>query len=216
MVTDATTLNYNSAAYHEAGHLTAAVVLAMPLQQRGLYIDMEGNGISYYWMRDPGDMANNSPKDQRERQLSLVTLYAGGIAQRAFFPDCPNTGWKRDEEKIEQLLREIHPASEVDRSVASADLRTRAETLVSKYYPFISGLAEELLSRACKVLPPSETNSMPPWTTGTLGRSMTGDEVIEFFKKSIPEASARVFVWAGKNYDPSADKPLYDCIALNT
>jgi hypothetical protein len=69
-----------SAAYHEAGHITAAVVQQMPLRSHGIHVDPKANGIAYYWHREPGDLAN-SDRDLEERERTIVALYAGRIAQ---------------------------------------------------------------------------------------------------------------------------------------
>jgi len=84
-MTDSQTAFSDSAAYHEAGHMTAAVVQAMPIQPRGMHVDVDRRGIAHYWMRTPGDKANLLI-DQIERKRSIVTLYAGWISERTFCP----------------------------------------------------------------------------------------------------------------------------------
>jgi hypothetical protein len=95
-----------SAAYHEAGHLTAAADQGMPLRSRGIHVDPKGNGISYYWHREPGDLAN-SQKDQEQRRRTILALYAGRIAQQKFFPDTPREAWEADDRKIHALFDEM-------------------------------------------------------------------------------------------------------------
>src|SRR5713226_9099367 len=78
----------DSTAYHEAGHITAAVVQGMPLRERGIHVDPTGRGIAYYWERESGDL-ENTEQDQEERKLTIVALYAAHAAQLNFMPDCP-------------------------------------------------------------------------------------------------------------------------------
>jgi hypothetical protein len=46
-----------SAAYHEAGHIVAAVVQKMPIRQAGIDVDLCGCGCAYYFHREVGDIA---------------------------------------------------------------------------------------------------------------------------------------------------------------
>ena len=69
-----------SAAYHEAGHVVAAVIQHMPLRERGLHVDTEGSGISYYWHRLPGN-PGSSHQDQLEREQTIIAIYAGWASQ---------------------------------------------------------------------------------------------------------------------------------------
>jgi hypothetical protein len=67
-----------SAAYREAGHISAAVAQKMPLQEQGIHIDVKGSGISYYWHRTPGDK-RNTEQDRIEREL-----FRRGAGSRGF------------------------------------------------------------------------------------------------------------------------------------
>jgi len=42
---------FESAAYHAAGHMTAAVVHSMPIREAGTYVDLRGNGVAKYFDR---------------------------------------------------------------------------------------------------------------------------------------------------------------------
>jgi len=203
---------FDSAAYHEAGHMTAAVVQGMPIQVRGMHTDVLGNGIAHYWMRDQGDAKNNSPQDQRERKLSLVTLYAAWLAQRRFYPNCSDQRWRGDEVKVCGLLREIHPTDEAARSATDKDLRERTGRLVGTYYSVIEKLAQNLLAKPCKLLPPEELNGIPRWAEANYGHSMGGGEVVDFYKTFLPKANPRILVSTGSNYNPSKDTPLFDSL----
>jgi ATP-dependent Zn protease len=85
----------NSAAYHEAGHAVIAALQGLWLRTRGIHVDQEGNGITYYGHRLPGDFSN-SARDQQERERTIVALHAGRIAQVRVFPECPEANWATD------------------------------------------------------------------------------------------------------------------------
>ncbi len=78
-------------AYHEAGHVTAAVVQAMPLRQAGLHVDLHGHGCANYFDR-PNSDPGMTQLDHRERKLTIVALYAAHVAQLRFYPECDKTG----------------------------------------------------------------------------------------------------------------------------
>jgi len=155
-----------SSAYREAGHITAAVLQEVPLQERGIHIDTEGWGISYYRHRAPGDLAI-SGKDQRERERTIIALCAGPISQRTFFPECPEEDWASDWAKIYALLEEMHQAGPAAQSRAQHILWSRAEELVPRRWSLIE--------------------SIEKW--------MRGSEIVEFFKNFQIIASTRGKRW---------------------
>jgi hypothetical protein len=175
-------LYFKSAAYHEAGHITAAVLQEMPLQQRGIHVDTEASGISYYCHRSPGTSAR-SEADQLERERTIIALYAGIAAQTRFFSDCPEDDWASDRATIRTLLEEMLPADSEARSTAQNNLREKAEQLVSQYWPMIEGLTSTLLAKPETPLPPIEVENK--WSHGKKGveKWMRGSEVVEFFGK---------------------------------
>jgi hypothetical protein len=171
---------FMSAAYHEAGHTTAAVLQQMPLQERGILVYQEASGVSYYCHRVPGDLAN-SRKDQSERERTITALYAGTIAQARFFPDCPESDWASDKATICALLKEMHPADLAARSVTQDKLRENAEQLVSKNWPIIECLASTLLAKSDMLLPTIEIEGKASQDSKRIGKWMRGSEVAEFF-----------------------------------
>ena len=100
---------FNSAGYHEAGHMTVAVRQQLPLCEQGILVYPPASGVSKYCHRLPGNFAN-SEKDQLERVQTIIALYAGSISQRNFFPECPEADWASDMATIRALLKEMHPA----------------------------------------------------------------------------------------------------------
>jgi len=100
----------DSCAYHEAGHTVVAVALEMPLRNRGVHIDTMGNGISYYWFRTVGD-PNNAPADIAERERTIISTYAGYIAQKKSYPECPRGGDFFDLDQNIKLLQEMYAAN---------------------------------------------------------------------------------------------------------
>ena len=202
---------FESAAYHEAGHMTAAVVQGMPVDARGIQIDMRGHGIAHYWMREPGDAVNNSSQDQRERKLSVISLYAAWIAQKKFFPDCPTDGRRLDDHKADRLLKEINPAGGAELAITREDLLQRTERLVVKYFPVIEGLATTLLARPDTLFPAEVLKVASVWAATSQGKSMNGNEVVEYFQRlGIP---ALLRDSKSGTYYPAGDIPIYDSLA---
>src|SRR5205823_6180604 len=97
---------FKSAAFHEAGHSVIAAVLRMPLREGGLRVDSKGSGLAQIWRRSPGD-SHNLPADVKERECSIVMLYAGLVAQQLFFPGSPPSDAAHDELVTNQLLSEM-------------------------------------------------------------------------------------------------------------
>jgi|SRR5882762_6405195 len=117
-----------SAAYHEAGHMTAAIVQGMPIRATGLNVDLCGNGCADYFERSAGDLAVTE-LDHRERKLTIIALYAAHMTQLKFYPDCQQEGWRQDLAKMEALIREMHPSGG-QAQIVQEELRERAKKLV--------------------------------------------------------------------------------------
>jgi hypothetical protein len=171
-----------SAAYHEAGHVTAAVVQKMPLQEHGVHIDVKGNGITYYWHRTPGDL-ENTEQDRVERELTISAIYAGQAAQQKVFPDCPDTNWANDRREISVLLDEMNLPNAETRTAMEATLWERACKLVNEHWSLIESLAKALLAKPTTVQPLIEIQRN--WSHGqtNLEKWMDGSEIVQFFKK---------------------------------
>lgn len=188
-----------SAAYHEAGHVTGTALQGMPLRQGGIHVDSEGSGVSYYWHRSPGDPAM-STSDQLERQRTVIALYAGWISQTKFFPDprCPQEAWASDRATICKLLKEMHPTDPVAQSAAQEIFRNKAEEIVSQNWSVIEGLALTLLAKP--ETPQPQTEIVAGWSQGKrkVERWMRGSEVAELLRKLGVSACVR----------PASDKGL--------
>ncbi len=184
-----------SAAYHEAGHIIAAAVQEMPLQEWGIHVDPEGSGISYYWDRKPGDFAN-SERDTLERERTIVAIYAGWVAQRTFFPDCGGEGWGSDEKKVQALLDEMQLP---DRKTTIGILWGRASELVAQRWSVIKALAKALLAKPCTLQPAREVTEN--WSGGktSLEKFMTGPEVLDLLQEF--QIRARVCVDSAGRHD---------------
>ncbi|HEY0703931.1 MAG TPA: hypothetical protein VGD60_14275 [Candidatus Acidoferrales bacterium] len=191
----------NSVAYHEAGHITAAVVLAMPIETTGLQIDLCGHGCAGYFSRLTGDLAVTEV-DLREREFTIITLYAAHTAQLRFDPDCRQDNWRSDLEKAKALVRELH--STQNEEVAAHDsLRRRAAKLVGDHWPIIAELATVLLSKACVPLSQEDTK----WGMGSHKRQMMGAEIVEFFAQH--NIRAKIIHDSKARYDSTQDTPPY-------
>ena len=114
---------FDSAAYHEAAHVTAAVVQAMPLRATGIHVDLYGNGCAEYFDRAAGDFGQTE-RDKIERMRTVIALFAGQIAQLKFCSDCDRSGWGSDLAKIRNLLSEMYPEGSKE---VEDELRAKAE-----------------------------------------------------------------------------------------
>jgi hypothetical protein len=167
----------NSAAYHEAGHTVIAAVKGLWLRARGLHVDPEGSGITYYGHRLPGDLSK-SAKDQEEREKTIVALNAGRIAQVRVFPECPDDNWAADVGVVTALLDEMFATDVTARSAADERLQQNAYDLVGRHWAPIHGLVTELISKPWTEQPPIEINEN--WSRGKTKqeRWLPGSEMI--------------------------------------
>jgi len=200
----------NSAAYHEAGHMSAAVLQGMPLQDRGLHVDPNGRGIAYYWQREPGD-PGMTEQDQIERKRTIVAIYAAHIAQEKVFPDCPEHGWTKDRDTVRKLLVEMHPNDTEARGQTASEMWDRAEKLVALYWNIIEAQAKALLAKSWTPQPPVEIQEN--WSQGeaTTEKQMTGAEIVAFFEGfGIPAAIRQL---SQGTCDSTTLAPYYDSLA---
>jgi hypothetical protein len=167
----------NSAAHHEAGHTVIAAVQGLWLRARGIHVDSEGSGISYYGHRMPGDLSV-SAKDQDERERTILALHAGRIAQVRFFPECPDENWAADADVLGALLEEMFRADLKARFAAAERLRHQCQELVDRHWAPIHSLATELISKPWTEQPPIEINEN--WSRGKTRqeRWLPGSEII--------------------------------------
>jgi len=192
--------NYiESAFYHEAAHTTAAAMQGMPLRERGIHVDLKGSGISHYWHRIPGDL-ENTEQDKTERNLTIIAIYAGAIAQKRYFPDCLESDWDDDRREVALLLEEMYRAAPDSRKAAEQELRTLATTLVEQYWSVIEGLAKALQAKPTSQQSAAEIEQN--WSRGqtTMEKTMSGPELLEFFKQF--GIASQVRADSEKTYNP--------------
>jgi hypothetical protein len=172
--------NAKSAAYHEAGHMVAAVLQGLPLQDGGIHIDLEGSGVSYYCHRLPGNHVT-SKTDTVEREKTIIAIYAAWVAQKKYFPNCDDSdSWEPDRATVTALLNELKPATP---KVTQHMLWERARQLVYANWSTIEGLAFALLAKP--VMPLSQLEFEKGWSKGTKmhEKSMSRGEVEDFLRK---------------------------------
>lgn len=195
-----------SAAYHEAGHITAAVVQAMPISPRGMFIDLQGHGVANYFCREPGDLETTAT-DARERKLTIIALLAAHAAQERYLPGVDQAGWASDRDKIRRLLAEMN-LNEIAHDDLQKDLRQRAITLVGKFWPQIEELGETLLLQPCVDMPVEEAKVN--WGIGQV-RNLTGEQIRQLFAKY--GIRANVIERNFRNYDSTKDAIHYNSLA---
>lgn len=171
-----------STAYHEAGHIVAAVLQGMPIQHGGIHIDMEGSGVAYYCHRLPG-VPGHSESDRDEREKTIVALYAGRIAQFKSFPniDCRDypDSWKSDWETAAELLHELLSFAQ---GASEMSLYARAQQLVLNHWPTIERLALMLWEKP--ILPMQQSEFQKGWSHGREKQEkyMSRSEIQSFFE----------------------------------
>lgn len=161
-----------SAAYHEAGHTVIAALLGLPLRQAGVHVDSKCHGLACLCCRIPGDPSNDAC-DVDERERTIVMLYAGYVAQRMFFADCPSDGAVRDEALAEQLLSEMDPLSDSD--AHDQRLREKAQRLVKSHWNVVGALADTLGAKP--YCPRVDLCAENGWSDDSKERYMVGHEV---------------------------------------
>jgi hypothetical protein len=195
-----------SAAYHEAGHVTAAIVQGMPIRVTGLHVDLYGHGCADYFERGVGDLALTE-LDHRERKLTIIALYTAHEAQLRFYPECLRDGWQNDLAKIEGLTHEMHLTDE-EAHAMQGQLKERAKKLVDDHWPIIEELAKTLLAKTCTPMLPEDAK----WGIGPLKRHMPGTQIVEFFAKH--NIRAKIVADDVRKYDSTQDAPPpYDSLA---
>jgi hypothetical protein len=196
-----------SAAYHEAGHMTAAIVQGMPIREKGLLVDLHGNGCANYFER-PATDSGMTLHDMRERKFTIIALFSAHAAQLRYYPECLRNEWSNDLIKISTLSRQIHPADEAAEIAVRKELRVRANLLVDRYWLLIEELANVLLAKPYTLLSQEE---FWEWGQGPTARHMSGHEVRQLFAKhSIP---AKIVDDNVRDYDSTQDVPPYDSLA---
>lgn len=141
-----------SACYHEAGHAVVAAVQGIPLGNNGIEVDALGDGGTYYDCQGPTGLTNLGNDPHRER--SIVSLYAGLIAQQQFDSHCHGSGGSVDRKIAEELLAEMYEEESI-RGVARGKLEAESRGLVEKHWPAIQTLASSLWNRPWTPYPPS-------------------------------------------------------------
>jgi len=135
-----------SVAYHEAGHMVVAAAQGIKLRTHGIHVDGKGRGISYY-----ENLGASGQGSSRERTQTIISLFAGLIAQQEFLPGCSSLCASDDIEKAEALLRTLVSPKAPDLDEELAKLRRRlyeeSKASVTQFSVAIEGLAKALLQR---------------------------------------------------------------------
>lgn len=196
-----------SAAYHEAGHMTAAIVQAMPIRASGMYVDLLGCGVSNYFDRPESDLGM-AELDMIERKRTIIALYSAHPAQLRFYPETEKNGWTKDLIKIGTLSRQLRPTNEDAQIAVRKELLGRAQKLVDKFWPIVEELATALLAKSCIPMPPEEI--AVGWGTGQV-RNLSGSEIADHFAKH--KIHTTVLDPTTQRYESTLAVPHYDSLA---
>ncbi len=173
-----------SAAYHEAGHVVVAVVQGLRLLKSGIHVDpTDGRGISYYECRKPGSSRGFDSLGER----TIISLFAGFLAQREFHATCTGASASADEDHASRLLTDMYipqqfpgasafEASMIQLENARAKFREIASGLVRKHWSDIDILAQRLWKR-----PPTPKDSSDHeecWSGSPLEKRIDGLSIV--------------------------------------
>ena len=172
-----------SVAYHEAGHTVVAAALGLGLNRYGIKVDDVGNGISYYEKRKPESLRGVDTRGEH----TVISIFAGLIAQRKFHAGCSDKYASRDREHIDKLLSDMYiPKSfqgpeAFDSSCellesAKVKLRTEPKRLVDEHWMAIRDLANALWGRS-----PTPRESDEPdkcWSQSLVERTIDGAGIV--------------------------------------
>ncbi len=164
-----------STAYHEASHEVVCIAQKIPIREFGLRIDTQGHGVAHTFRRNSGD-PNNTAVDVREREESIVLLFAGQMGQVRIFPETPFDAIARDQSEIDALLDEMHKHKSAEWHAEKNRLSNESERLVAEHWRAIDALAKALWSKPWKPqeqLPPSDA----AWSSDKTEKSMDAVEV---------------------------------------
>jgi hypothetical protein len=164
-----------STAYHEAAHEVACIAPRIPIREFGLRIDSEGHGASHTYRRSAGDL-NNTETDIREREESIVLLFAGFWGQVRVFAEIEDDAIAKDQSQIDELLDEMYPHKSVDWQAAKNKLREESHELVAEYWPAIEALAKTLWAKPWKPQEKLPTIDMG-WSDDKVEKSIDAKEV---------------------------------------
>jgi len=175
-----------SGAYHEAGHIVVAAAQGMLLCIHGVHVDRDGKGISYYDNRKPEPVRREL---DRKGEQTIISLFAGLIAQQKFHANCSTAGASHDSAWIEWLLAQMylggHSAAEMRMSEARLaearqKLREEAIRLVDTHWTVIEALAKALLANSWMQRPPCEPE--PGWSELPEEKTIDGAGILAILK----------------------------------
>jgi hypothetical protein len=169
-----------SAAHHEAGHEVVCIAQKIPIRELGLRIDSKGSGMAHTFCRYAGD-PKNTEEDERERNESIVLLFAGMWAQVRVFDETDYVAIKKDISRIDALLDEMYEHESEEWVAAKDKLREESDRFVAANWPAIVALAKALWDRPWK--PQEQLPSIDMgWSDDTKEKSMSATEAEAILK----------------------------------
>ena len=154
------------AAYHESGHIVAAIALGLPISPKGIRIGGFADGNAFFKGAD-----TDAPVSASDVGRVVIALLAGGVAHACVRPEVSVA--RGDEERIAQILAE--PLDEpTAREARRSELLQDAKLLIDQHWESVSNLAEELDE---KVWQPTRPNHCLP-----VEKSLSASEI----QKAMP------------------------------
>jgi hypothetical protein len=176
-----------SGAYHEAGHIVVAAAQGMLLSIHGVHVDRDGKGISFYDCRKPEPVRREFDK---KGEHTIISLFAGLIAQQTFHTNCSTAGSSEDKDWIERLLAQMYlggtsvaemKMSEVRLNETRQRLREEARQLVNDHWTAIDTLAKALWEQPSTPRLPDEPEKL--WSPLREEKTIDGAGIAAILKK---------------------------------
>ena len=176
-----------SGAYHEAGHIVVAAAQGMLLSIHGVHVDRDGKGISYYDYRKPEPVRREF---DTKGEHTIISLFAGLIAQQKFHASCSAAGASEDNDWVERLLPQMYlggpsvaamRTSEVKLNKARQKLRQEASQLVNEHWIAVDTLAKALWAKPLTPRLPDEPEK--GWSLLPEEKTIDGAGIIDMLKE---------------------------------
>ena len=143
---------HRATAYHEAGHAVAAFLLDRPFRRVSIIQDEEGHGHVLYrkfHKRFDPEYGSNPQKARFQIERAIITLMAGGEAERVHTGRRNNLGSSSDDETARDLATYIVPdwGDELVAYLKWLRIRTRNLLKSPRNWRAVEELAEALMEK---------------------------------------------------------------------
>ena len=173
-------------AHHEAGHIVVAAVQNLKLRPEGLSVDERGEGLACY--------CKNTAESDTERERIIIATFAGLNSEERL---CEELGFPVPEEMQRIFSQDSKEAREkisrlsylsVERTAfqIEAELQSRSEAIILKYWSAIQSVAAALLASDWEPIRALKSGSV--WSQSEKAKYLAGDELDVVLRQAGVEA----------------------------